>query len=353
MKDNQNISSQPPQIQSPFKNQMLTYILYPSLFLILLVFAFVFQNCGTKGRNSAPTVAGSPVVPDASPSPASTPQDGDHAIFELYGVDADQIEAVLWNTNLADPSTGTNTGIAVHWNNFQQDDTYLGVFVKLKGQNCISYINNDYLISQLKGLRYILPSVLVGPQPVSIDIKASTADEPHTFKDYFPVGTNVNFSATPLTLTGHQWSLQRLFQNNEQITLSANTEQIFSHTFATIGLYRVGVSASNESSAGSANKDILIGACTGEDKEAMEIILSDASFGNRTPSNILQNPYFNYMRPATPGHKITVLKGIYKYDRTSSPKFIDVNIQNVTSETSCFLMTNLLLNQENMNSGII
>lgn len=378
------------------KKYYITFSIFLALFLII-----AFQNCGKIGNTLHPRigVVGSP----SDPLPSPTPYRGDHAIFELQGVNADQMESVLWHTNY--PSKRTNTGIAVRWRQRRFLLPNLKVFVKLKGQNCISYINNSYninnsykiyslregsvssssqagdsqsalfikstddlstSIASLDSKDHLSKPFKMQRPHISIDIEASTADEPYTFKDYFPVGTTVNFSAS--SRSSYRWSIQRLFQHDEeQVTVNANTEQNFSHIFPTMGFYSVKVSAGPHSSG---EREILVGACTGAEEEAIEIILSDTSFGDRTPPDILQNPYFNYIRPATParrpatpGHKITVLKEItggavvrasdtgiqttyksfrdynsiyYKYDRASSSKFIDVNIQNVKSEMRCF-----------------
>lgn len=407
------------------------YIFSFALLLIFGVMVLAFQNCGTS-RDTYPRVTGTPIIPTAA-TPI-IPTDGDHAIFELYGVDSSQIESVLWRTNL--PSIGrngglpTNVGMAIDWDEFSPpspgintSDDYLGAAVKLKGQNCITYINSYMLLlrqQQKKGpdesgasesqpsQQQIVDDLNTSSiasldskdepfRPLDIKIEASTTDEPHTFKDYFPVGTSVNFSATLVassisgesTLTNHLWRLKKLFQNAEQLVdddhpldLSSNIEENFSHTFTTMGLYRVSVHAygdGEEHSYGSTYKDILIGACTGEE-EAIEMILSHDSFGTQTPSKILESPYFNYIRPATPDHKISLLKDwdetqtlsgaigfasnddldsdtesnneeptilksfktsdflpiYYKYDRTSSSKFIEVNMQNIPSTIRCF-----------------
>ena len=80
------------------------------------------------------------------------------------------------------------------------------------------------------------------------NIRATTSDDPQTIKDYFPVETAVNFTASPvreIAVSDYQWSVQKLFPNVEDITVSDNTAQDFSHAFDTRGLYDVTVWATD------------------------------------------------------------------------------------------------------------
>ena len=359
------------------------YATYSTLIALFLIVAF--QNCDMKTLE--------PLVTS-----------GDYAIFQLHGVTSDQVTSILWriieithysqHSSHSQHSTGKSPTITVSWDNIvnrrysyteyaMRSNYFVEAFVKLKEQNCITYINlpitplqyNNQKSSQslevetspidsssasiasldFKDHLTLVPPLLI--DPYSHTIKAT--NDSYTFKDYFPVGTTVNFSVNEETASTYHWNIEKLFQSDEEVVVNANEKQNFSHTFATMGLYNVELGYYID-------KNILIGICTGEE-EAIEIIFGDASFEDHTPAEILEHPHLNYIRPATSNHKITLLKEreksttisttntdidtdietryesfkdydiiYYKYNRTSHSKVIDVNIQNVTSGMRCF-----------------
>ena len=175
-------------------------------------------------------------------------------------------------------------------------------------------------------------------------------------KGYFPAGSSVilEFNKSErveesLEDKTFQWSIKKV-GNDTELADQSHTSPQLTHTFSEMGLYDISIKEKNVSSGSSFSdeRELFIGLCE-EEVEAVEVVLSEESFGNPTPEGILEKrqPIFNYVRPADTdsNNKVTLIFNDslysrpiynYKYKRSSSSKFIDIDIQNADE---CFLDT--------------
>lgn len=409
------------------KRQSTNYKSYGTL-VTMLVLIFAFQNCKQNDRIRI-TSGGTGSTGSTGSTLGSS--NGYKAILELYGVSPSQVTSAFWLIKKINPtifksqvhSTQTGSKIEIDWNEIlNQNISQAGAFIALSGQNCISYrhrkiqdivhinqpsggseggFNGTVPVSSTTSTTFIqsssgdnsrLPSHVFLSNAIHLntsqvdepsepsmptvlpewEIKAQITESDGTvhIKDYFSVGSSVSFSVpTGYSYSNHQWSVQRLFETKESLTVSDNTADTFSHTFDTRGLYEVSVTATTDldGSNVSDTQHILIGLCEGEE-EAIEVVFNPQSFGDLTPQKFKTMPFFNYLRPTDTEHpvKLTIqrlmantiaggsgletryssyeyayqgidsLSGIggnnyslkYKYNRTSSSKVIAMDLPN-------------------------
>lgn len=326
------------------KRQKLIYIIASPVLMLTLIFAF--QNCTTKRDGPITT----------------TSIGGSHAVFKLsekYG--GDGVSDILWQiksgTSCGVSTVAVNTGLnlEISW-----DDSNLsswgswGLFniatlIHLEQEGCFIYdrfhFGDVFSVDHLSCAR---PSGF---------IKSSLSSDSSVTGSAFPVGSIVNLEFETYTYEedeleqdsssediSFQWSIKKVGDDIELADLSQTSPQI-THTFSELGIYNISVRNASDGSYGwlGDDREIFIGLCEKE-VDAVEVILSQESFGSSTPKKVLENqgPIFNYVRPSDPDNKVTITfhqskrkspKPIYKYKRDSSSQFIDIDIQNANA---CF-----------------
>ena len=138
--------------------------------------------------------------------------------------------------------------------------------------------------------------------------------------------------------------------NNTERADQTNKTEKLTHTFLETGLYNISVKAfapNDETTL--TDVQLLIGRCEGDDLDDIEILFNIDSIGLQTPTKGFSNsePIWNYIRLSDTDLNVDIttlatdnnLFGgyggyVYKYKRSSSSKFIDIDIQNANE---CFL----------------
>ncbi len=323
------------------RNQKFKYItLFTLIFTFILI--FTFQNC-TKNEEDGPVIR------------AST--GGDKAVFKLsekYNGGND-VSEILWQIKsgtcgMSTISTETALNIEIPWNQDYEEGAWGGFHIAalthLEQEDCFIY--RSFHFSDVLSVDHLS----CVPQYGSISF--SLSDDSSTEKIYFPAGSSVklefkaydDYKGTERSLEDEsfQWSIKKVGDDTE-LADSSHTSHQLTHTFSEMGLYEISTkstSSSENSSRFFDDRQLFIGLCEKE-VEAVEIILSEESFGNLTPEEVLETrPIFNYVRPSDTdsSNKVTLIfddsrerysgrsPSIYKYNRSSSSKFIDIDIQN-------------------------
>ncbi len=323
------------------RSQNFRYIIIPMLmFLFILIFAF--QNC-SKSEDSS-----------VRHTRAST--GGDNAVFKLSEKHngGDDVSEILWQIK---SGTGCGTGtistetalnIEIPWNQDYEPGTW-GIFnvaalTHLEQEDCFIY--HSFRFSDVLSVDHLSCALSSG------FISFSLSDDSSIERNYFPVGSSVNLEVKEyessieesLENISFQWSIKKVGDDTE-LADSSHTSHQLTHTFSEMGLYEVSIkpTSPSENLFGSFDgTDLFIGLCEKE-VEAVEVVLSEESFGNLTPEEALETrPIFNYVRPSDTdsSNKVTLIfddsrerysghsPRIYKYNRSSSSKFIDIDIQN-------------------------
>ena len=327
------------------RSQKFNYI-----YALILIFVFVlaFQNC-TQNDDNGPIVDKLSVktTTDTSSTTTTTLSTGDKAVFKLsdkYG--GDSVSKILWQADVGSATRKENS-IEVNWDDFS--DIKIEAFIQVEENECIIY-------RQLYISKY--PTLVSDPAYI-LKIISTPSPDNSPEKQYFPIDTPVdlNFKAydamrrAPEDFNSFQWSIKKQFTlsgEDDQTELADQTNKTkkLTHTFSETGLYNISVNASTASNETfSPNTQLMIGRCEGDDLDDVEIILTSDSIGSQTPKESIR-PIWNYIRPADTDSNVDITTlttdniffggHVYKYPRSSSSKFIDMNIQNADE---CFLDT--------------
>ena len=334
------------------KNQKLAFPVL--VFMFMFIFILAFQNCArNENKNDGPAdKASGPEITDTTTT--TTLSNGDKAVFKLsekYGGEA--VSNISWQTyrkqcGKSEIAFETGLNIQIPWNNQSGSvatiaGSSFNMLALVQVEQCLIYrhfrldktlFSNDYFVDRSSCM------------PSSGDISFSLSDDASVKRNYFPVGSAVNLEFSPsegsnisLENESFQWSVKKVGDDTE-LADQTHTSSELTHTFSQMGLYSVSVKSSSTSSLRD-DKELLIGLCE-EEVEAVEVILGQESFGDSTPERVLNSkPIFNYVRPADTdtNNKVTFVFDdnsenyqdqhiTYKYKRSSSSKFIDIDIQN-------------------------
>ena len=328
------------------KSQKFKYITLSTL-IFTFILIFTFQNC-TKNEKDGPLIR------------AST--GGDKAVFKLsekYNGGND-VSEILWQIK-SGTACGTSTisteiglNIEIPWNQDYEPYAWeifnVASLTHLEQENCFTY--RSFGFGDVLSVDHLSCGIQYG------SISFSLSNDSSIERNYFPVGSSVNLefkeyessieesqeSEESLEDISFQWSIKKIGDDTE-LADSSHTSHQLTHTFSEMGLYEISTkpaSSSENSFRFFDNRQLFIGLCEKE-VEAVEVILSEESFGNLTPEEVLETrPIFNYVRPSDTdsSNKVTLIfddsrkrysersPRIYKYKRSSSSKFIDIDIQN-------------------------
>lgn len=370
-----------------FKNQKLVFFTLISVFIFAF---FAFFNCTQNNEKNLKSITHTLLTPTTSnriinennisseqiTNTSLNNNKGNEAIFKLSKKYKDgTVSNILWKTSHFINCEGRKNidikdalNIHIPWTrkkskSLRSLNLKIEAFIQPQKEECLLYRNffldgqvfTDAPIKRKKGIDVVIRCAV----PAGHISFSSDGVE----KDDFPVGSSVNIELKirsfkrSIKKEPFQWSIKKVGDNKELADQTKTSSKII-HTFSEIGLYNISVQPSNAKGLID-EKELLIGLCEKE-VEAIEVILSEESFGDLTPKRVLtrQKPVFNYVRPAdtNSNNKVTFIRvrdgttsirhtypirNIYKYKRNSSPKFIDINIQNVDE---CFLDTNPLIN---------
>ena len=362
-----------------FKNQKIIRI--KAFFLVLTAFCiFAFQNCNKDNSNSLERAASLPNPINTPTTLSTTNSSGDKAIFRTYETENKTISNIFWRVIEKNSpacgddkiiNTGTAMSVEIDWNTLLEKLIAVEAFIQFEGDSCISYRKQKFNLD-VDGLTLGVICDYIYRSEITSQL---SSDSQVKHKRHFPIDSSIDLGfktvggmGTSPEFDSFQWSIKKIAFLSDSATSveladQANTSsKTLTHTFSEIGLYNIVVEASgpdsasdqdNEPESSSASKELLIGKCEeDEDATAVDIILSNASFGDETPEALSQvGPLWNYVRPANTDSNnppsMVILssddyrsddyrydKKIYKYKRTIDSKFIDIDIQNADE---CFL----------------
>ena len=357
----------------PFWDKRFQQITIPAL-VCLFFMMIAFQNCkkGTRSNFSLPTP--NPSQPKQGDSPVIITHLGDKAIFKLENSSNKNISHILWRIipqycryKHRRVITSTDSTIEMDWNDLTGGaggDFSVEAFIQLDGQDqCFIYRKNSVDFSGLWGCTkdLQLSDTLYILSKLSSD-SSYNADQDNDEYRYFSVEDSVDlkFYQTDIfkprvhgdigelgiSFNTFQWSIQKLFlEDQTELADQTHTSEDLTHTFSQIGLYKASVNASGtntyfdgiadegleEDISETLSTELMIGRC--DESDPFEVVLDPRSFGTATPQAISNiEPVWNYVRPADSDANHTVQltwiedEPIYKYKRTSSTKFIEMDI---------------------------